>query len=549
MNLEKFLSYLSPLPSPNEIKNWDLVAGEFGLDEFLLMENAARSALSVLLGYQSDLENKKILVFMGNGNNGGDAACLARNLVDYGAQCYIFSCKNREQFSGVCKRHLELAIDNGVQFRTFNFLETYNKKFFLYDFILAATDSTPGIIIDGLLGTGFMGVLKIELQKLIEEINFYSDHIPESFVLSLDIPSGLNPLTGHPSPVAIQANATASFAAIKLGEIYSYARKWTGFLHKCNIGIPKRIISNNPPEAWLLDGQALKCMPSPKENTYKNFYGHTVIIGGTRGYSGAAELAAIAALATGSGLVTVVSPAASAEMIKTGFPEVMIYKLGSQDNSFWPETIEEELKEILLKADSIVIGPGFGRGIDSAHFLEKFLEIRPNKSVVLDADALMILAKRRELLKYLTEKDILTPHPGEAAALLGKTANTVQKERMCSLKELLKISDSVVVLKGANTLIGQKNMPLLVCPYDISQLAIGGSGDVLSGCIGSLLGFRELSQWPAIQVAAIGVIRHVLAGLICAQSYPDRGLMASTLAKTLSRVKEQFKLFSPQVRI
>lgn len=545
MNLEKFLNFLSPLPSPAEIKKWDSVAIEHGLDEFLLMENAGRSAISVLLNYRPNLKDKKIILFMGNGNNGGDAACLARNLIDYGSQCYLFSYKTREQFTGACKKHLELAIDNGVNFFTFNGLENINKKFSLYDIILSSTNSIPDIIIDGLLGTGFKGTLKIEFQQLIEAINFYSCHTPESFVLALDIPSGLNPVTGNPSPVAIHANATASFAAIKLGEIYSHARNWTGFLHECNIGIPKKIISNNAPEAWLLDGKALQCITDHEESSYKNYYGHTVIIGGSQGYSGAAHLAALAALATGSGLVSVVSPAVSAERIKSGFPEVMIYKLGNDENSFWPDNIEEKLEILLQKADSIVIGPGFGRGADSENFLEAFFKIHINKPVVLDADALMIIAKHKTLIKYLTGKDIITPHPGEAAALLESTAEDVQKDRKKSLESLCKLSDAVVVLKGANTLIGQRTSPYFICPYDISQLAIGGAGDVLSGCIGSLLGFRQLSQWPAIQLAAMGVLRHMLAGVICARSYPDRGILASTLAKSLSKVKEYFNCLPP----
>lgn len=545
MNLEKFLNFLSPLPSPAEIKNWDSVAGEYGLDEFLLMENAGRSALSVLLNYRPNLKNKKIILFMGKGNNGGDAACLARNLIDYGAQCYLFAYKTREQFKGACKRHLELAIDNGVHFFTFNLLENINKKNFLYDIILSSTNSIPDIIVDGLLGTGFKGTLKIELQKLIEEINFYSCQTPECFVLALDIPSGLNPVTGYPSPVAIRANATASFAAIKLGEIFSYARKWTGFLHECNIGIPKKIISNNAPEAWLLDGKALQCIPDPEENSYKNYYGHTVIMGGTRGYSGAAHLAALAALATGSGLVSVVSPAVSAERIKAGFPEVMIYKLGSDGNSFWPDHIEEELEILLQKADSIVVGPGFGRGADSANFLESFFKIPLNKPVVLDADALIIMSKHRTLINYLTGKDIITPHPGEAAALLEIATEDVQMDRKKSLESLCALSDAAVVLKGANTLIGQSALPFFVCPYDIPQMAIGGAGDVLSGCIGSLSGFRQLSQRPAIQLAAMGVIWHALAGLICAQSCHDRGVLASTLAKSLSKVKGHFNCLPP----
>ena len=150
-------------------------------------------------------------------------------------------------------------------------------------------------------------------------------------------------------------------------------------------------------------------------------------------------------LATGSGLVSVVSPAVSAERIKVGFPEVMIYKLGSDGNSFWPDHIEEELEILLQKADSIVIGPGFGRGADSANFLESFLKFLSNKPVVLDADALIIMSKHRTLINYLTGKDIITPHPGGCSAFgnrNGRCANGQKK----SLESLCALSDAAVVL-------------------------------------------------------------------------------------------------------
>lgn len=540
MKPDNFISHLSPLPTSEEIRKWDAKASEFGIEEFLLMENAGRAAMSILLKYQETIKDKKILIFMGSGNNGGDAACLARNLMDHGAQCYIFSFKRQNEFKGSAQKHLDLAIKNGALFFTFKNSTTKINKTTLIQFIVSATCSIPDIIIDGILGTGFSGSLNNEVLELIEGINFYSQNISSCFVLALDIPSGLDAQTGFPSPIAIRADVTTSFAAVKLGEVMSHARRWTGCIYQCNIGLPQKVLSENPAETWLLDGNAMRCLPDNGKNSYKNSYGHVVIIGGLAGFTGAAHLSARAALATGSGLVTVVSPSFSAERIKIGLPEIMIYKLGEARNTFWPDTVEESLIKQLQKADSIVIGPGFGRDKDSENFLRAFLKSEIKKPTVFDADALMILARNTAWLDHLTAEDILTPHPGEAGALLGIKSEYVQKDRIAALKKLCELSRASVVLKGANTMIGQTEQAQFVCPYDIPQLAIGGAGDVLAGCIGSLRGSRETSSWPSVQIAAAGVILHALAGLICSQKYPYRGLLSTTLAETIPFVKQHF---------
>lgn len=541
--MNEFLKFLCPLPSPKEIRLWDQKADEFGLNEFVLMENAARSALSLLINYNPVLKNKKILVFMGSGNNGGDAACLARNMIDYGAECHIISLKALDSYTGASKRHLELAVKNGVKFHSFEVIENTNsmeKNHTLLKVILSIMGTMPDIIIDGLLGTGFSGRLNQKMYDLINAINFLSQRFQSCFVMSLDIPSGLDPVSGNASPIAIKADVTASFAAIKEGEILSHARNWTGKLHVCNIGIPKTIMDKYAPARWLLDGKALSCIPSFESNTYKNYYGHVVVIGGKQGYSGAAHLAASAALSMGTGLVTAICPGSSAEKVKLDSPEIMILKAAEGEKDNWPDYIDDNLQAAINKADAVVIGPGFGREQDSMHFLNALLEISREKPMVLDADALIILARHPDWFSRITEKHVLTPHPGEAGALLGKTGKQIQEDRNGTLLELCKLTRATFVLKGANTLIGKQDGPIFVCPYDIFQLAIGGSGDVLSGCIGSFLGFHQFCKWQTLSLASLGVIFHTLAGLICAKKYPDRGLLASELVRTIPLVRTNF---------
>ena len=518
-SLAEFLELLPPLPLPAEMRAWDAAAVKLGLPEVLLMENAARAAFDVLRAYRPHLAGQTVWLFMGSGNNGGDAACLARHLLDAGARPLVLHTKALGAYKGVTAKHLRIARSVGVPFAP-----------------LARHDwqEPPDILVDGLLGTGFNGELRPTLRTIVERIN---QLVPSRFVLALDIPSGLNGTTGRPSPVAVRATATVSFAAAKPGLILPWARPWTGRLHVRAIGIPAVTRAACPCGAYLLDGRCLRALPGLPENSYKNSFGHALVLGGAPGLSGAAHLAARAALRAGAGLVTAAAPAAALADIKSGWPEIMTLALTGPGAHQWPDSVSEALQELCARCTALVAGPGMGRGEDAARFLEALLNLSQRPPTVFDADALMLLARRPALLEQLTERDILTPHPGEAAALLACSTSEIQAARPAALVRLCSRCAGVVVLKGTGTLVGQSGAPLLVSPYDVPQLAMGGSGDVLAGCLGGLLARGDGADLPSLGVAGVGVALHALAGRLCAATWPERGNRASELADTLPKVR------------
>jgi NAD(P)H-hydrate epimerase len=513
-----FAASLPPLPLPREMRLWDAGAVALGLPEALLMENAGRAAFDVLRQHVPDIARERIWLFMGGGNNGGDAACLARHLLDAGARVLVLHTTPLGACRGAAARHMRVAKAAGVSFAPLR---------------RRMPDNAPAILVDGLTGAGLSGDLRPPLRELVEKIN----NLPARFVFALDIPSGLNGLTGLPSPVAVRADATVSFAAAKPGLVLPWARAFTGRLHVREIGIPACVRSQAPCSARLLDARCLAHLPKIPENAHKNRFGHVLVIGGIPQYSGAAHLAARAALRSGAGLVSVAAPAAAAEQIKNGLPEIMTLPLGKPGSPTWPDALPEKLLELLSRCSALVIGPGLGRGRDARSFLSGALSLPGRPPAVIDADALTLLAGNAQLLRCIAEGDIVTPHPGEAAALLGTTAPAVQADRVAALHALCRLLPCAVILKGAGSLAGKTGSPVLISPYDIPQLAVGGSGDVLAGCLGAFLACGRTSAEASLSVAGTGLALHALAGLECASSYPGRGNTAGEIADAVPRAR------------
>lgn len=510
---------------------WDAEAMALGLPEVLLMENAGRAAFEVLRLHVPDISKQRALIFMGGGNNGGDAACLARRLLDAGTRVLVAHTKPLGHYKGAAARHIRLAGAVGAPFvplRRGSLDKVFGAKG------LGAEDFS--IVVDGLAGSGLEGELRQPLRGIVESLNSLSGR----FVLALDIPSGLSGVTGRPCPVAVRADATVSFAAAKPGLVLPWARTWTGRMHVRDIGIPACVRSRAPCAARLLDAGCLAHLPEIPEGAHKSVFGHVLVIGGIPRYSGAAHLAARAALRAGAGLVSVASPAGAEGRIKDGLPEIMALPLGEPGGGAWPTTLPEDLSVLLRRCDALVIGPGMGRTGEARVFLAAALALPGRPPAVIDADALALLAGCGEATRHVTGDDVITPHPGEAAALLCTTAAEIQADRFAALGALCRLLPCVVVLKGAGCLTGRAGEAALISPYDVPQLAVGGSGDVLAGCIGALLSRTRLSAGAnsglSLACAGMGVTLHALAGLECAVSWPARGNGASDIADALPRV-------------
>ena len=501
---------------------WDEAAVKLGLPETLLMENASREALHVLEECVESLRGKRILLYMGAGKNGGDAACLARHLKDQGAQTLVLHVRPLGLYRGATARHVRLARACGVPFLP----ALAPKKRW------PEAWRQPDIVVDGLLGTGFAGQLKDQARSLVDAINVLGE---QSFVFALDVPSGLDALSGLPRPVAVRARATVCFEAAKPGLVLPEAAQYTGRLYVRRIGIPVDIAGAHPPSYRLLDASCAQLVPRAEPGAYKGSFGHVVVIGGSEGLTGAAHLAALAALRVGCGLVSAAAPGGLCAEIKAAMPEIMTFPLGRGRS--WKEALDsgaaDEMLSLATRADALVAGPGMGRGPEAGDLLSALLRLPNRPRLVLDADALVLLARGMAPLGALRTEDILTPHPGEAGAFLGISAQRVQEDRFVAMRDLCALHPAIWVLKGSGSLIGRQGCPVLIAPHHAPCLAVGGSGDVLAGCIGGLLA----QGCTASLAAAFGVLAHIHAGKLLEAAFPGRGNTASEIAHMLPKAR------------
>lgn len=515
-----------PVPAPAEMAQWDASALEWGVPADVLMENAAREALSalhtVLAAEKRTLCGSRVLLLMGSGNNGGDAACLARHLLDEGAVPLVVHTRALSRMRGSAGRFARLARRLGVSFQPLSVSG---------DLTRVCAAFSPDIVVDGLLGTGFHGQLRPRELNVVRGINGLRS---SALIFSLDIPSGLDGGNGLPRPEAVRAHATVTFQAAKPGLIVPDAREYTGELLVRPIGMPRKVMEQAPASfvMWQESEEGRHIPPACPR--HKGEAGRVLVLGGSAAMTGAPRLTALGALRAGAGLLVVAAPEGAALPIRTGLPEAVVHALpAGSDGGEWHAgqmvVLQGELAACRAHG-ALVVGPGMGRGNGAEKCVRALLEEPDRPPLVLDADALFALAQEPELFALLSSRDVLTPHPGEAAALLGLTAGEVQADRFAAHARLRELAPSCWVLKGEGTLSGAAGTPLCLSPWSVPPLAVGGSGDVLAGVIGALLA----SGWDAVRAAALGVEIHARAGLALAERWPDRGNGPREIADAVS---------------
>ncbi len=500
-----------PLPTPQEMERWDQAAQkEYGLLQELLMENAARAALDVVLEDFGPVEDKIAVLLAGPGNNGGDAFALARHLADAGARVSVFHAKAEDTYSGAAAYHLNLL---------------HKLRLPLVPLAEAHLDllPPPDILVDGLLGTGLRGPLRPEYQAWIETIN----RLPASvFVLALDIPSGVNGTSGRSTPIAVRATATVSFEAAKTGLVQPQAAAFTGRLHVRSIGIPRRVKDQYPPGQFLVEADVLGRVPRPEALMHKGTAGRVLVVGGSLGLTGAPLLSALGALRAGAGLATVACPRGIAAEVKAGWPEVMTLPLDSGEE--WTAACARELAAHLSRFDALVLGPGLGRASGASDFVQALLKL-DLPLLIGDADLLFHLAHIPHAMARLPKNSILTPHPGEMALLCGRPIAQIQEDRLETARKYAHKWATVLVLKGADTVVASPQGTVYLVPFTAPALAVGGSGDVLCGVIAALAA-RGMAP---LEAANTGAYWHGKAGKCLERSFPGRGNLARDIANIL----------------
>ena len=505
----------APLPTPDQMSRWDrLTIDEFGIPGRTLMEVAGRAAVDVLLDEYGDVAGRRVLVLAGSGNNGGDGFVVSRHLHDLGAEVLVLHTRPRSRYKGETRANLRLLQKLSVPLRL---LGDADRR------ALPPAD----VIVDALLGTGFEGELRPDALALVRAVN---ERPGSAFVLAVDVPSGLSARTGRPQPDAVRADATATFEAAKVGLVVPEAGAYTGRLHVRPIGIPSVVKAAAPVDHFLIEEDIFELHPHGDQQMHKGVAGRVLVVGGSPGLTGAPQLASLAALRAGSGLVTAACPAALAAEIGSR-PEVMALPL---DATKWNPECARELLGHLDKFDAVAIGPGLGTAPGTSAFLRAFLR-GCDLPKVIDADALNLIAREPDLLGLLDVTTVLTPHPGEMARLTGTDTAAVQRDRFGAVRRFADDFPGVLALKGAGTLVAQGERVFL-CPLAAPNLAVGGSGDVLTGVVASLLG----AGLSPLHSTCLAVYWHGSGGIRLSRTHPGRGSLAGEIADALPEVIKEY---------
>ena len=486
---------------------------EFGIPGSVLMENAGRGAAEVLLQKYPDAKN--FLVLCGPGNNGGDGLVAARHLALAGRVLTVVTTIGADEYKN----------DAAFAALAFSTTATSGSNIFhsknLSDKELSALISPSDVIVDALLGTGSNGVLRGEVRRLAELCT------GARRIVSLDIPSGVNPDTGETAEAAMTAEMTLTFLAEKAGLAVSPGALHTGDILVCDIGIQPELVLKDPSLIGYDKTDIAPLTPKIPKDAHKGTRGALMIVGGCDFYRGAPVLAAMGALRTGCGLALLAVPDFMVNGAAALLPEAIFVPLGEKDGSINFGSFERRLSPWLDKCDALVCGPGLGRS-DDARKATEWLCLECDKPLLLDADALRNAAdiERAGAFRRNSGSTVITPHEGEAAYLLGADAKKIHEERLSSCAALAE-KFGVALLKGYHTLIcggTEKRAILEGGPH----LAVPGSGDVLSGVIGAFLA----SGMSPIDAATLGALIHASAG----NEYEGTsGLLARELASNVGK--------------
>lgn len=469
----------------------DKAASEIGsIPSVVLMENAAIACVSELKSEFGNLSRKRIAIFCGKGNNGGDGFAIARHLCTVGAEASVYLvCGN--EFQGDAKINFDIIKKMNINIDTIS--DTENLKYLIRSY---------DIIIDAIYGTGIHGTVGGISYDVINEINENS-----RYTLSVDIPSGINADSGEICGICIKADKTVTFAAYKIGMLMFPAADYVGEAVVADISIPDYILEGQGIRVNVTDERFVrKNFPPRMNNSQKGDYGKVLVIAGSTGMTGAAYLASQSAVISGSGLVTLALPSRLNEAMEAKTTEVMTLPLPEINGHISADAIDAVLKAV-DKADSILIGPGMGVSIDAVRILEAVLN-HSKVPVIIDADGINAAAKNMDILSGCTCPVIFTPHAVEMSRLTGLEKDYIEENRLVVSKEFAEEYGVCVILKGHRTVVTGQDGEQYINITGNPGLATGGSGDVLAGITASMAA-RGIGETTA---AAMAVYIHGLAG-------------------------------------
>ena len=450
-----------------------------GVPSLELMETAGRAVAEAAAEAATA---SRAAIVCGKGNNGGDGLVAARALRETGFEVDALLLAPPDELSDDSKANVD-------RFEGARHIDPSE---------LASAMSGAGVVIDAVFGTGFAGSPRGPAVAAIEAMNEV-----DAPVVATDIASGVNASTGEVEGAAVSAEVTVTFHAPKLGHWIAPGKDHTGELRVAPIGIPDG--APVQPKAGLIGPRVLELAPARAAGSTKFSSGQVLIVGGSRGLTGAVSMAALAAIRTGAGYATVAVPADLEQIFEIKLTEVMSIGCASRDGRLRPAA-SEQILSAAERAACVVLGSGMGREQGTQRLIQELTE-RIEAPLVIDADGLNAFAGRIEKLAKRRAPFVLTPHAGEMGRLLDRDSNVIEAKRAESAREAAERSEGIVLLKGDDTIVTDGER-LAVNTVSSPQLATAGTGDVLSGMIAALIA-RGMEPFAATCAA---VVAHSRAG-------------------------------------
>lgn len=485
---------------------------EAHIPSLVLMERAGSGVNEFLRNRFGPLRGKTVSILCGKGNNGGDGLVVARLLRRQHAKVTVL----------LLAPSNDLGRDAAVMYR--RWVRTGGKsatKFFRSPEQVEPLLTSSDFIVDALLGTGLSTEVTGAYRDAIRLMNQSGRPI-----IAVDMPSGIHADNGKLLGHAIGATATVTFGLPKLGLYVNAGIDHAGTIHVVDIGIPANFVDDLNSRTILITGKlATTALPIRRASSHKGTFGHAGIIAGSVGKTGAATLAAQAALRIGTGLVTVACPSSVNDVLESKLLEAMTLPLPETKTRTLARSGLDRVMGFMQTKTAVAIGPGLSTHPETVELVQSLIK-HLDRPTVLDADALNALASRASLLTECKTPPVVTPHPGEMARLeVGATSQSVNADRIGTARRFSRERGVFVVLKGARTVIARPDGLLAICPTGNPGMATAGTGDVLTGMVTGLLA----QGVPAWEAACAATYLHGSAGDLAAQQLGQAGMLASDL--------------------
>ncbi|MGH9434572.1 MAG: NAD(P)H-hydrate dehydratase [Terriglobia bacterium] len=500
-----------------------LTTTEYGIPSIVLMENAGAGVVRFIAERYGPLDRRKIVIVCGRGNNGGDGLVVARLLREQGLNPRVLLVANASALQG------DAAVNYG-RLKNTGLVELVPDIAAWKHALSSLTDAS--LIIDAVLGTGLSKPLQGFLLEVVRDLN----GLAGATRVAVDLPSGVAADSGDLIGECVHADASVTFTAPKHAHVFPPACAEVGEWRVHSIGTPREAVENDP-ELFLSltcrEDLAWLTLPR-KMDSHKGTYGHVLLLSGSVGKTGAAALAAKAALRSGVGLVTIATPASALPVVAGLGMEYMTTPLSeTADGTVSLEALDGGRLDRLVEGKSVLaMGPGLGSNPETAELVREVAQ-RYSLPLVIDADGLNAFSGKVNQLGAPGRVRVLTPHPGEMARLTGMTTAEIQKHRVEAARDFAMKYKLHMVLKGSRTLVASPDGEVAVNPTGNPGMATGGTGDCLTGIVAGLL-----AQHPSRGVAEVlraAVYIHGLAGDLAAWTKGETALIAGDLIEAIPR--------------